>query len=218
VTQKAQAPLANPFVTFTPRRAERSSRATARRVVPLRKATTRRLVRSARAARHRSVVRKTHRIASVRATENRRHKQSVRSRNTTVARRDSARVQPPRRRHRYPGKRTGKGMSAVLAYARSQVGKRYVSGGEGPYSFDCSGFTRSAYARAGLHLPHSSGAQAAWARPISAGAARPGDLVVGPGHVGVYMGGGMMIDAGNPRTGVVYRPLYDGLRIERFEK
>jgi len=213
VTQKAQAPLANPFVTFKPRRAERSSRATARRTVPLRTATTRRLV-----ARQRSVVRKTHQIAFVRAAENRRHKQSVRSKNTTVTHRDSARVQPSRRRHRYPGKRTGKGMSAVLAYARSQVGKRYVSGGEGPYSFDCSGFTRSAYAHAGLHLPHSSGAQAAWAKPISAEAARPGDLVVGPGHVGVYMGGGMMIDAGNPRTGVVYRPLYAGLRIERFEK
>lgn len=107
-------------------------------------------------------------------------------------------------------------MAAVIAYARSQVGKRYVSGAEGPYSFDCSGLTRRAYARAGLYLPHSSGAQAARARPISAAAARPGDLVVGPGHVGVYMGGGMMIDAGNPRTGVVYRPLYAGLRIERF--
>ena len=46
--------------------------------------------------------------------------------------------------------------------------------------------------------------------------ARPGDLVYGPGHVGVYMGGGMMIDAGNRRTGVVYRRLYAGLRIARF--
>ncbi len=107
-------------------------------------------------------------------------------------------------------------MSAVLSYARAQVGKRYRSGGEGPNSFDCSGFTKRAYAQAGLRLPHSSGAQAARAYTVSRSSARPGDLVVGPGHVGVYMGGGMMIDAGNSRTGVVYRRMYQGLHIERF--
>ncbi len=107
-------------------------------------------------------------------------------------------------------------MAAVVAYARAQIGKRYASGGEGPHSFDCSGLTKRAYARAGIRLPHSSSAQAARARKISRTVARPGDLVVGPGHVGVYMGGGMMVDAGNPRTGVVYRRLYAGLSIKRF--
>ncbi|WP_433372217.1 C40 family peptidase [Actinoplanes sp. CA-142083] len=107
-------------------------------------------------------------------------------------------------------------MTAVIAYARSQVGKSYVSGGEGPGGFDCSGFTKSAYARIGIRLPHSSSAQAARARRISRSAARPGDLVVGPGHVGIYMGRGMMIDAGNHRTGVVYRKLYSGLQVERL--
>jgi hypothetical protein len=112
--------------------------------------------------------------------------------------------------------RAPRGMQAVLAFARTQVGKSYVSGGSGGNGFDCSGLTRAAYARAGLRLPHSSGAQAARARSISRAQARPGDLVVGPGHVGLYMGGGMMIDAGNHRTGVVYRHLYQGLRIKRF--
>jgi cell wall-associated NlpC family hydrolase len=110
----------------------------------------------------------------------------------------------------------GNRMAAVLAFARSQVGKRYVHGGEGPNGFDCSGFTKRAYAHAGLRLPHSSGEQAARARRITRAQARPGDLVVGTGHVGIYMGGGMMIDAGNPRTGVVYRRLYGGLHIARF--
>jgi cell wall-associated NlpC family hydrolase len=107
-------------------------------------------------------------------------------------------------------------MSAVLAFARSQVGSRYVSGGEGRGGYDCSGFTKQAYAHAGLALPHSSGAQAARAHSISRSQARAGDLVVGSGHVGIYMGGGMMIDAGNHRVGVVYRRLYGGLHIERF--
>jgi cell wall-associated NlpC family hydrolase len=107
-------------------------------------------------------------------------------------------------------------MTAVIAFARSQVGKRYVSGGAGTGGFDCSGLTMSAYAKAGIRLPHSSGEQAARARSISRRQARAGDLVVGPGHVGIYMGHGMMIDAGNHRTGVVYRKLYSGLRVERL--
>jgi cell wall-associated NlpC family hydrolase len=109
-----------------------------------------------------------------------------------------------------------RGMSAVIAYARAQVGKRYSSGGSGPNAFDCSGLTMQAFRRAGLRLPHSSGGQAARARSVSRSQARPGDLVVGPGHVGVYMGGGMMVDAGNRRTGVVFRRLYAGLHIERL--
>ena len=221
VSQKAQRPLANPYFSFAPRRAERASRFAAERSNARRALTARRVITARKAARAvrastlRSVVGETHEIAAVRAAEPRRRETHVRGATTTVVRRDSARVHPNRRNVRIGTRQRG-GMSAVLSYARSQVGKRYVRGGEGPFSFDCSGLTRRAYAYAGLNLPHSSGGQAARARPISVAAARAGDLVVGPGHVGVYMGGGMMIDAGNPRTGVVYRRLYAGLRIERF--
>jgi peptidoglycan DL-endopeptidase CwlO len=109
-------------------------------------------------------------------------------------------------------------MAAVVAFAFAQVGKRYVRGGEGKGGFDCSGFTKRAYAHAGLRLPHSSGAQAARAQRVSRSQARPGDLVVGAGHVGIYMGRGMMIDAGNHRTGVVYRHLYSGLHVARLRR
>lgn len=108
------------------------------------------------------------------------------------------------------------GMRAVLAFARAQVGKPYVRNAAGPGAYDCSGFTMRAYAKAGIRLPHSSGGQAARARKIPRSQARPGDLVVGDGHVGIYAGGGMMYDAGNSRVDVTYRKMYGGLWIERF--
>lgn len=103
-----------------------------------------------------------------------------------------------------------RGLGAVVAFARAHVGHSY--GG----NWDCSGFVKQAYARIGINLPHSSYAIAGRARSVSRSAARPGDLIVGHGHVGIYMGGGMMIDAGNPRVGVSYRRMYAGLWLERL--
>jgi len=184
-------------------------------------------VRALRAVARQSVTRETARLAAVRATVQARYarqvtRRAVLARVVARSRRvSSVRLRQGRTGHSIFGRsraagRSGAGLSSVVAYARSQIGKRYVRGAEGPFSFDCSGLTKRAYAHAGLRLPHSSGGQAARARPVSRGAARAGDLVVGRGHVGIYMGGGMMIDAGNPRVGVTYRHLYGGLRIERF--
>ncbi|MEU4691932.1 NlpC/P60 family protein [Actinoplanes sp. NPDC023714] len=149
-----------------------------------------------------------------------RNRIAVQQKRVTVAKRGALSVRKTTRsttvrRLRSAGAGAGRNMSAVIAFARSQVGKRYVRGGEGPHGFDCSGFTKRAYARVGMSLPHSSGGQARRARTVSRSQARPGDLVVGPGHVGIYMGRGMMIDAGNSRTGVVYRKVYRGLRVAR---
>lgn len=104
----------------------------------------------------------------------------------------------------------GRGLAAVVGFARAHVGHSY--GG----NWDCSGFVRQAYARIGINLPHSAAAIAGRARSVSRSSARPGDLIVGRGHVGIYMGGGMMIDAGNSRVGVSYRRMYSGLWTERL--
>jgi cell wall-associated NlpC family hydrolase len=88
--------------------------------------------------------------------------------------------------------------SAVVAYARAQVGKPYCYGGSGPGCFDCSGLTMMAWRQAGVSLPHSSSAQYGVGRRISAGELQPGDLIFyySPiSHVSVYIGGGQRISA-----------------------
>lgn len=114
------------------------------------------------------------------------------------------------------------GMQVVVAYARAQVGKRYVHGASGPGAFDCSGLVSAAYRRVRIRLPHSSRAIAARARAVPRSQARAGDIVVGPGHVGVFVGrragGYWMVDAGNTRVGVTYRRMYAGLHVETLAR
>ena len=212
-------PLFDPIVTLGRQYSDRASRAAARRPSAAHRAGVRPAATAVRKAVRQAARRETIKIAEVRAEQRARRIERIkRLERKAVQRRPVARSVNVKRRSATVRHVKGvmPGMSAVIAYARSQLGKRYASGGEGPNSFDCSGFTKRAYALAGLRLPHSSGAQAARARRISRNQARPGDLVTGPGHVGIYMGNGMMIDAGNRRTGVVYRKLYSGLSVARF--
>jgi cell wall-associated NlpC family hydrolase len=92
----------------------------------------------------------------------------------------------------------GGSASAVVAYARAQVGKPYCYGGSGPGCFDCSGLTMMAWRQAGVSLPHSSSAQYNVGRRISSGELRPGDLIFYYSpitHVSVYIGNGQRISA-----------------------
>ncbi|TDE22817.1 NlpC/P60 family protein [Actinomadura sp. 6K520] len=92
----------------------------------------------------------------------------------------------------------------VIAYARAQIGKPYVYGDEGPHAFDCSGLTMRAYQAAGITIPRTSQTQYRHGPRIPAGTEQPGDLVffagsrgtpTAPGHVGIVIGGGRMIEA-----------------------
>lgn len=93
-------------------------------------------------------------------------------------------------------------VAEVIAYAQAQIGKPYSFATSGPSTFDCSGLTKSAWGSVGVRMPHYSGAQAVLFPKISFSNLQPGDLVLfydDLHHVGLYIGGGMMINA--PQTG-----------------
>jgi cell wall-associated NlpC family hydrolase len=101
-------------------------------------------------------------------------------------------------------------LAAVAAVAARYQGVPYVFGGESPAGFDCSGLVAYVYAQFGIALPHSSLAQARIGTRISTAAAKPGDVVVmsGGSHIGIYLGGGRMIDAPMPGRVVSERAIY----------
>ncbi len=83
-------------------------------------------------------------------------------------------------------------------------GDEYVWGAAGPSTFDCSGLVMWAYAQVGISLPHYTVSQYNMGEHISRSQLEPGDLVFffsDIGHVGIYLGGGLMVDA--PSTGQV---------------
>lgn len=107
----------------------------------------------------------------------------------------------------YSGEITASG-AAVVSIARRYIGVPYVSGGSTPAGFDCSGFTQYVFAQVGISLPRTSSAQRYAGRVVSAAEARPGDLIWGPGHVGIYTGNGNHIAARSPGTALYESPIY----------
>ncbi len=112
---------------------------------------------------------------------------------------------------------SGDAVSTAIAWARREMGKPYVYGAAGPDTFDCSGLTMYVYGKAGISLPHYTGSQWNAGRHVSRDQLQPGDLVFFYSdlhHVGLYIGGGQMIDA--PHSGAyveqvpVWWDLYQG--------
>ena len=104
----------------------------------------------------------------------------------------------------------GQGNTAVaqkiVQAAYSQLGVPYVWGGDKPYvGLDCSGLVQYCHAVAGISLPHYSESQYAGGRKVSS--PEPGDICWKPGHVGIYIGGGMMIEAKQTGTNIMISPV-----------
>lgn len=99
--------------------------------------------------------------------------------------------------------------SGIIDTAMSLRGIPYVTNASDPsVGFDCSGFVMFVYAQHGVLLPHSSTAQGNLGNVISESEAVPGDLLIWPGHVAIYVSPGMMIDSAVPGTVVDVRPIW----------
>ncbi len=108
----------------------------------------------------------------------------------------------------------------AVTYALKQVGKPYIAFMAGERAFDCSGLTQAAYRHAGVSLPHFSRAQQHRGKRISWSKMKPGDLMFffgrGAHHVAMYIGGGKMVHAENPRSDVTITSIYAPWYRSRF--
>jgi peptidoglycan DL-endopeptidase CwlO len=99
----------------------------------------------------------------------------------------------------------------ALKWALSKVGDPYVWGAAGPSAFDCSGLVMWAYAQVGISLMHFTGDQWNEGEHISRSELEPGDLVFfypDIGHVGLYVGNGLMVDAPTFGQPVQVQPVF----------
>lgn len=104
--------------------------------------------------------------------------------------------------------------SKVAQVAVQYLGIPYVYGGTSTSGFDCSGFTQYVFRQLGVNLPRTSGAQSRAGQYVSLSNIKSGDLLYGPGHVGIYLGNGQFIHAPVPGQRVRIQPIsvFPGLR------
>lgn len=100
-------------------------------------------------------------------------------------------------------------MSSLVQLAYSLIGSPYVSGGNSPLGFDCSGFVQYLYSQIGISVSRSSSTQANDGVAVSYENAQPGDILIWgysagvATHSAIYVGNGQMIHATNPVQGVI---------------
>lgn len=102
-----------------------------------------------------------------------------------------------------PSASTGVSGSSVVSYAMKFVGNPYVWGGNSlTNGVDCSGFVHEVYAHFGISTPRYSQAFKSVGQAVSFDNIQPGDVVVYPGHVAIYAGGGVIVEAQSTKAGI----------------
>ncbi len=102
-----------------------------------------------------------------------------------------------------PGASTGVSGSSVVSYAMQFVGNPYVWAGNSlTNGVDCSGFVHEVYAHFGISTPRYSQAFKSVGQAVSFDNIQPGDVVVYPGHVAIYAGGGVIVEAQSTKAGI----------------
>ena len=107
--------------------------------------------------------------------------------------------------------------------AKSKLGKRYKWGGNGPYAYDCSGFTKEVFELNGITIPRVSKDQAEVGLKISKNNLKKGDLIFFDdkdssvvSHVGIYLGKGKFIHASRFHKKIVISPLREYRRFFKW--
>lgn len=108
----------------------------------------------------------------------------------------------------------------IESIAKSKLGKTYKWGGDGPYQYDCSGFTKEVFAETGIKIPRISREQAKMGQRIPKNQLKKGDLIFFHSkkstlvdHVGIYLGNGKFIHASRFHKRVVISPLREYRRF-----
>ncbi len=91
----------------------------------------------------------------------------------------------------------------IAKYGCQYIGNPYVMGGTSlTNGADCSGFTYRIYSDFGYTIPRTSTQQRSAGTGVAYADAQPGDLICYSGHVGMYIGGGLIVHASNKKTGI----------------
>lgn len=108
----------------------------------------------------------------------------------------------------------------VVAYALAQVGKPYSFSAQPPNSWDCTKLTAAAWAQVGVRLTPYSYVQAQEVRRIDPSELQPGDLLFffknGAHHASMYIGGGQIVEASSPSTGVRIADVWNSWNVAHF--
>src|ERR1700722_5605869 len=116
---------------------------------------------------------------------------------------------------------TGTQADTAVAFVFKQLGCAYVYGATVPCSlgYDCSGLVMKAWAAAGISIPRDTYEQWAALPHIAESDIQPGDLLYydGIGHVAMYVGNGMIIDAPSPGQPVRELPMNESWYASSFD-
>ena len=108
----------------------------------------------------------------------------------------------------------------AVSYALAQVGKPYSFAAQPPSSWDCTKLTAAAWGQAGVRLTPYSYVQAREVRQISTNELQPGDLLFffknGAHHASMYIGGGQIVEAASPQSGVRITSVWNAWNVAHF--
>lgn len=111
----------------------------------------------------------------------------------------------------------------IESIAKSMLGKKYKWGGNGPYRYDCSGFTKEVFERNGIEIPRLSKEQAQVGEKVKKSQLQKGDLVFFHSkhsqvvdHVGIYLGRGKFIHASRFHKQIVISPLREYIKLFKW--